>query len=39
MVRGVMLCEFYDVLEPGSNLADVVANVGVSVVKTNWGLP
>ena len=30
-----MLGEFQDALEPCSTLADVVANVGVSVVQTN----
>ena len=35
MVRGMVLCEFWDVLEPCSILADVVTNFGVSVVNTN----
>ena len=35
MVRGMVLCEIYDVLEPCSILVDIVVSVGVSVVNTN----
>ena len=35
MVKGMVLCECWDVLEHCSILADIAADAGVSVVNTN----